>query len=399
MVKTEKVENWSRKWFILAVMAAVLMMFMRPIPAIAAGGLSMHADYPGMSVKPGDSLSIPITLENGSGASMNVSVSVSALPENWDGYLQGSSYHVNKVWLGAGEDNTQVTLRLTVPKELEQGEYHVRVSGETGEGIYDELDLTFLVAEQNAGNGSFTSEYPQQEGASGTNFSFSTTLINNDLKTQSYSLSANAPTGWSVSFTPSGQSTKVAAIDVESASSQGLTVSVTPPAGIEAGEYTISCSAVSAEETLNTELTVKITGTYGLKMSTPDGRLSFDAHAGKQSDVTLTVENTGNVDLENVTINSSLPSGWTVTYSVEDNVIESIPAGTTTEVIAHVKPSTDAITGDYVSSFSAKCKEASSSVDFRVSVKTQTIWGLAAIAVILCVVGGLGYVFRKYGRR
>ena len=89
----------------------------------------------------------------------------------------------------------------------------------------------------NAGKGSFTSEYPQQEGTTGTSFSFSTTLINNGLKTQSYSLSSNAPSGWGVSFNPTGETAKVAALEVESGASKGMTVSVTPPEGVAAGEY------------------------------------------------------------------------------------------------------------------------------------------------------------------
>ena len=176
-------------------------------------------------------------------------------------------------------------------------------------------------------------------------------------------------------------------------------MSVTPPEGVAAGEYDISCSAVSAEETLDTSLKVVITGSYGLKVSTPDGRLSFDAYAGRSSDVTLNITNTGNVDLENVTLNSSLPTGWTVTYNTENNMIPSIPAGSTTEVIAHVKPSSEAITGDYVNTFTASCEQTQSNADFRVSVKTTTIWGVVAVVIILCTAGGLGYVFRKYGRR
>ena len=80
-------------------------------------------------------------------------------------------------------------------------------------------------------------------------------------------------------------------------------------------------------------------------------------------------------------------------------MIESIPAGSTTEVIAHVKPSSDAITGDYAATFTAKTDEAFDSAEFRISVKTQTIWGFVAIVIILGVAGGLSYVFKKYGRR
>ena len=150
---------------------------------------------------------------------------------------------------------------------------------------------------------------------------------------------------------------------------------------------------------MNLDLAVTITGTYKMELTTPDGRLSFDAHANQVSDVTLQIQNTGNVDLENVSLNSSAPSGWTVTYDLENNIIDSIPAGGTSQVVAHVKPSSDAITGDYVTTFSVSTSQVSDSAEFRVSVKTSTMWGIVAVVLILCTAGGLGYVFKKYGRR
>ena len=52
-----------------------------------------------------------------------------------------------------------------------------------------------------------------------------------------------------------------------------------------------------------------------------------------------------------------------------------------------------------MATFTAQTDEASSSAEFRVSVKTQTVWGVVAVLIILCVIGGLVFVFRKYGRR
>ncbi len=371
-----------------------------PLTALADGGLEIHTDYPGMSVEPGDSLSLMIDMDNLTGAAMDANVEITSMPDGWDGYLQGGSYEVSRVYVPAGEGSASMTLRVTVPGELEEGTYKVGVRAEAvGAEAADDLEFQFHVSSQEAGMGSFTSEYPQQEGASGTSFSFSTTLINNSLKPQTYNLSSNAPTGWTVTFTPSGETASVAAIDVEAGASQAITVAVTPSERVESGEYQISCSAVSASETLSTELDVTITGTYGLELATPDGRLSFDANAGKTSDVTLYITNTGNVDLENVSLNSSAPSGWTVTYNLDDNIIASLPAGSTSEVIASVKPGKDAITGDYVTSFSASSDQSSDQLEFRVSVKTSTMWGFVAIAIVVVVVLGLDFVFRKFGRR
>lgn len=382
-----------------AVMMALIMFWGSRTTVHAAGGLSLSTEYPGVTITPGETLNITLTLTNTSGSPVNADVAIASLPDGWEGYLQGGDYEVNEVHVGTASEGTQLTLHLTVPDALEEGTYTVQVDADVNEEIYDSLTLSFEVNEVNAGAGSFTTEYPEQEGIAGTSFSFSTTLINNGLSTESYSLSSSAPSGWQVSFVPSDESTSVASIEVESSTSQGLTVEVVPPEGVEAGEYDISCSAVSASETLTTDLKVVITGTYGISLSTPDGRLSFDSQANKDTDVTLTVTNTGNEELQNVTLTSSLPSGWEVTYDVEDGIIDSIAAGSSAQVVATVTPSSEAITGDYVATFTAETDEATSSAEFRVSVKTSTLWGFVAVLIILCVAAGLVYVFRKYGRR
>lgn len=382
-----------------AVMMALIMFWGSRTTVHAAGGLSLSTEYPGVTITPGETLNITLTLTNTSGSPVNADVAIASLPDGWEGYLQGGDYEVNEVHVGTASEGTQLTLHLTVPDALEEGTYTVQVDADVNEEIYDSLTLSFEVNEVNAGAGSFTTEYPEQEGTAGTSFSFSTTLINNGLSTESYSLSSSAPSGWQVSFVPSDESTSVASIEVESSTSQGLTVEVVPPEGVEAGEYDISCSAVSASETLSTDLKVVITGTYGISLSTPDGRLSFDSQANKDTDVTLTVTNTGNEELQNVTLTSSLPSGWEVTYDVEDGIIDSIAAGSSAQVVATVTPSSEAITGDYVATFTAETDEATSSAEFRVSVKTSTLWGFVAVLIILCVAAGLVYVFRKYGRR
>ena len=219
-----------------AVMMALIMFWGSRTTVHAAGGLSLSTEYPGVTITPGETLNITLTLTNTSGSPVNADVAIASLPDGWEGYLQGGDYEVNEVHVGTASEGTQLTLHLTVPDALEEGTYTVQVDADVNEEIYDSLTLSFEVNEVNAGAGSFTTEYPEQEGTAGTSFSFSTTLINNGLSTESYSLSSSAPSGWQVSFVPSDESTSVASIEVESSSSQGLTVEVVPPEGVEAGE-------------------------------------------------------------------------------------------------------------------------------------------------------------------
>ena len=99
-----------------------------------------------------------------------------------------------------------------------------------------------------------------------------------------------------------------------------MTVSVVPPANVEAGEYSIPVSAISAKENLKMDLQVHITGTYNLALSTPSGLLSLDAKANKASDVTLSVTNNSNVTLSNINLNSAAPTGWVVEFDTSADV-------------------------------------------------------------------------------
>ena len=96
-------------------------------------------------------------------------------------------------------------------------------------------------------------------------------------------------------------------------------------------------------------------------------------------------------------LTSSAPTDWTVEFS--ESSISVLEAGTTYEVTAYVTPAEDALSGDYTFTLSASNSEVSSDAEFRVSVKTETVWGIVAVVLIAAAAGGLYLVFRKYGRQ
>lgn len=378
------------------LMTTLLLVFLfgLSVPASAAG-LSMSTPYPGLSVKPGDDLSFDLDFDN-SGAGCSVALTETQLPEGWDGYFTGDGSEISRVYVREGENIAAATYQISVPDDATEGEYTIVLQA-SGGGMTSSLQLVLRVTEEKVGNSSISAEYAQQEGSSGTSFSFNMTVQNNTASEQTYSLSANAPEGWMVTFQLTGESTQVAAVTVPARSSQGLTVTVTPPASVGAGEFTIPVSAISASENLETELSVTITGTYALDLSTPSGLLSFDATANKGSDVTISLTNNGNVDLQNINLTSLLPDGWNVTFS--ESTIDVLEAGAAKEVTMTVTPSDSAMSGDYAAVITASNTQISDSTEFRVSVKTETIWGIVGILLIAAAAGGLWYVFRKYGRR
>ncbi len=366
------------------------------LTAYAAGGLDMHTDYPGMTAKAGENVTVNLEFDN-SGAGCDAALSVQSMPEGWDGYISGGGNRISQIHVPSGTNTATASFQVEIPADTADGTYQVVLAARASDSVNDTLTLTLDVNELEVSQGDFSSEYPEQEGTAGTSFSFNGTLINNSAQEQSYSLSAEAPDGWQVSFKPSGETTQVASIQLEPGASQGLTIGVTPPNNVAAGEYTIACSAISGNEKLSMDLSVTVTEKYDLLLSTPDGRLSFDARANAESDVTLSVTNNSNVAIQNVNLTSTSPTDWNVSFDTP--TIEQIDAGATVEVTAHVTPSKQALTGDYVVTMSAGSSQVSDSAEFRVAVKTSMVWGVVAVAVIAALLAGIGSMFRKYGRR
>ena len=123
----------------------------------------------------------------------------------------------------------------------------------------------------------------------------------------------------------------------------------------------------------------------------------MDAYADKETSVTLSITNNGNVDLTNLNLTSTAPTNWDVSFS--ESTIDTLEAGATKEVTAYIKPAQDVVTGDYVTDITIKNDSASSMAEFRVSVKTQTTWGIVAVAIIVVLIAVLAGIFKKFGRR
>ena len=364
-----------------------------------AGDVVLSTDYPGVSAKPGATVTFPLYIVNTGSTQADVTLSAEDLPEGWSGYFRGSDGEVSMMHVGAEqtkEECPKLSYALTVPDEAEDGEYDLTIRAE-GSGMEAETMLHINITREEAGQSDFTAEYPEQEGDASTNFSFDTTIINNRVTPQSYSLSAQTPEGWTVSFTPSGESSKVASLPVDAGKTQGITVAVKPSETVEKGEYTVTLSAISAEDTLNLDLKITVTGTYGVTLSTPTGNLSASAFAGEETKVTMAITNSGNVDLENLQLAAQGAADWNISY--DETTIPMLEAGATKEVTATIQPAKNAVIGDYVTVMTVSNAQAKGEADLRISVKSHTTWGIAAIAIIAAVVVCLGLIIHKYGRR
>ena len=394
-IMKNRVKNLFQRFVLTFAMVAALIAVSIPTPVAAAGSLTMSTSYPGITVSAGDTVSFDLDFDNETGSGTDCALSVTSIPTGWTGYFSGSSKEISNVYVKTGEQDALATYALQVPDDAAKGSYKVVLKA-AGSGASSSVTLNLTVNDEETGLSSLTTDYAEQEGASGTAFTFTTTIQNNTADAQSYSLTSQAADGWTVAITPSGESTQVASIDVDAKGTQALTITITPPSGVTAGDYTIPISAISASDKLSTDLKVTITGTYGMTVATPSGTLSFDATANKKKAVTLDVTNSGNIDLTNVNLTASAPDDWTVEFS--ESTIDTLAAGQTKEVTMNVTPSENSLSGDYEVDVTAKNDAASQTAAFRVTVKTATSWGIVGVVLIAAVIGCLVLVFRKFGR-
>lgn len=365
------------------------------LPAQAAGGLTLSTRFPGITVRAGEKLNLSLDVTN-QGPSGIVGLEVVEVPQGWEApVLRGAGFRVNQVYVHR-EKTESVNLDLKVPEQAKEGTYRVvlRAAGAAGTDL---LPLEFQVARGAASRARLTTQYPAVQGYSGTTYTFRVDLANEGDSKQMFNLAAQAPKGWEVQFKPAFDSKRLATFPVDPGSSQAIDVEIRVPEEAEAGTYKIPVKAAAGNITAALELQLDLLGRYELNVTTPTGRLSAEATAGRSNPLTITVENKGSAPVDNIALSATAPPNWSVTFKPEK--IDALAPGESRQVEATIKPDSRAIAGDYLVSISARSRDAAKSAEFRVGVRTSTLWGVTGAGIVMLVVAGVGWVFRTYGRR
>jgi uncharacterized membrane protein len=357
----------------------------------AAGEITLSTPFPAIAVAPGSAPSFDISVTTS--APGRVGLSVGNVPTGWTAVLRGGGFTIDGVE-SDGKTATKVTLNVTVPTDAAEGTTRIVVRG-TVSGASTTLPVDIRVAPNAAGDISLTTDTPQLKGASDATFPFSLTLKNDTAEDLPFSVVAAGPAGWTVTAQVGSQA-QAASVVVKAGSSSTVSVSAKAAEGTAAGTYPITVDATSGSRSAHSDLSVEITGSYNLALSTSDQRLNMSGTAGSVSDITLTLTNSGTADIEGAAMSATAPTGWKTDF---DTPSVTVPAGKTVNVVAHVTPSSDAIAGDYVTTFKATAPVANASADIRVTIQTSLVWGIVGIGLIALVLIGLWWTFQRYGRR
>jgi uncharacterized repeat protein (TIGR01451 family) len=135
-----------------------------------------------------------------------------------------------------------------------------------------------------------------------------------------------------------------------------------------------------------------------MTLSTPNSNLAAHGAAGSATEQQFTVTNTGTAPITGVKLTGTLPSNWKVEFTPD--TIDSIAPDGVETITAKITPTGDAIAGDYALTFHATATEAArDDAELRFTIETSILGAIIGAGLIAVAIGGLYWVFRRYGRR
>ena len=359
-------------------------------------GLYLMTDYPAITVKSGATTNIPLRLQNYGLGPEEYKLSVEGVPSGWTATILGGGQPVAAA-MPAPDGSVSLQLRLDVPKNAGLNAQTLTVKA-AGQGSNQaSLPLAVSLAKELPAKLTLTTKLPELRGSPKSNFEYTLTIKNDSGRNLTTSFAAQAPDNFETSFTEAYGTQELSAIPIEAGQSKDIKLKVRPPSSIDAGHFPVTVTVKADDASAKTDLALDVVGQPQLQVAGRDGLLSARAVAAQQSSVPVVVTNSGTAPAENVTLSASAPTGWKITF--EPKTIERLVPGKDAEVQALITPGEKSLAGDYMVSVRANSRGESASSQFRITVATSTVWGMAGAGVIgVALLLMLGAVAR-FGRR
>ncbi len=378
--------------YVIALTMTVLAVFAAPVVAQTATGLTISTPFPGVTTDAGSTAPFDVLVEAEN--RRTVDLAVDGVPDGWTATFRGGGVTVSQVTTNP-DAPPELRLDVIVPTGTAEGDYQMTV---TASGGGETASLPILVTVQGGAGGTvtLTPDFPGLQGPADETFPFSIEVSNDTPSEVTLELEGEGPIGWVVEARPSGQS-QANTITVESGSTGRIQVTATPAVNVTEGTYDLRVTARGGGISVESPLVVVITGSYAMALTTFDERLNVNVTVGQPAVLQLVVENRGSAPLTSVEMAATPPSNWEVTFDTQ--AIPTIGPGDFATVNATITPATGAIAGDYQITFRATVPETSASAEVRATVSPSAFGGLVGVGLILLVLAGLAWVFRRFGRR
>jgi uncharacterized membrane protein len=358
-------------------------------------GLYLMTDYPAVTVRPGTTSNIPLRLQNYGLGPERYQLTVTGVPTGWTATILGGGQPVAAA-MPAPDASVALQLRLDIPANAKLDEQTLTIKA-AGEGNQATLPVNVALAKELPAKLTVESKLPELRGSSKSNFEYTLTIKNDSGRNLTASFAANAPSNFETSFTEAYGTQELSSIPIDAGQSKDIKLKVRPPSTIDAGHFPVQVTVKAEDASAKTEVALDVVGQPQLTVAGRDGLLSARAVAGQQSSIPIVVTNTGTAPADNVALAATAPTGWKVTF--EPSTIDRLVPGKDTEVQALVTPSDKSLAGDYMTAIRTTSRGENASGQFRVTVATSTVWGMAGAGVIgVALLLMLGAVAR-FGRR
>ena len=387
---------------IFGVLIILTLAFVTPLSALAQEEqpvkqeekpLTIYTQYPSRIISFGEMITVPLRIFASN--PQTVWLEVLDLPEGWTASFRGGSQIIDAVYIN-GEDESSVDLRLEPPASAQTGKFEMRVLA-SGRREKAEVELTFNIEDKLPARLSLeVNGLPTKRGTPTGTFSFTADLKNEGDEDLLVSLSASQPENMQVNIQSSGQD--ITELELPANQSKSITIKADPFITLDAGKYPFTVVAEAGDLKAQIELVAEVVGEGKISVSGADGRLSGQAYAGQENPLKIVLTNNGSAPLRGIELSSSEPNGWSLTF--DQSQIAEIPIGESVEVNAKIKPPQNAVAGDYMITINARPIESKlESAEFRITVRTSTLWGLVGIGLVALAVAVVGIAVVRFGRR
>jgi uncharacterized membrane protein len=381
---------------------ALLFLVLAAVAAVAADkpsgvtGLYLTTRYPALTVRAGETTTIDLSLRNFNLPPHELALTVPQTASGWKATVLGGGQPVKSAFVPPdGEEKLQ--LRLEPPPGTGPGDYQFLVEAR-GEGTTLKLPITVTIGQELPAKLKLTTNFPALRGTATTSFKFKVAVANDSGRDATINFSADAPRNFQVTFTESYGTQQLTSIPIEAGKSKDIEASVALPRDTPAGEYKLALHAKSEAASADLDLSITIIGQPRLALAGEGGRLSGEAYAGQDSQLTVIAKNDGSEAARDVELNATAPEGWKTSFDPKE--LPELGAGKSQSIKVTLTPSARAIAGDYQTTIRASSAGGlSESANFRITVLTSTVWGAVGIGVIAVALLVVVFAVARFGRR
>lgn len=388
-----------RAGFAIVFLSAALGLASPALAAESASpsykGIWVSTPFPSFTASANQSVTLDLTVHNAGMPPQPVALDVENQPKGWTGAFFGDGKGIKSVFV-APDGSASVKLRLEPPGEAAKGSYHFVVTA-TGKDAHFSLPLDLTIGESLPPRLTLAADLPDLRGSPSSDFDFKLKLKNEGGSNAVVRMDAESPAGFQTKFTEEYGSQELTSFPLKAGEEKTISAKINPPQSASGGNYPIAVRATTGKVSASTKLTMEVTGKPDLSISGVGERLSADAYAGKEATVDVVLNNSGTAPVRNLKLSSSPPSGWKVAFNPA--ALDLLPPNKPQTVKAEITPSDKAIAGDYMVTVSASGDGVSKSSDFRLTVRTSTMWGIAGVLVIAAALVILVIAVVRFGRR